>query len=176
MISCYQQYPKQYSDFNDSSFQKLLSLYNFNKQTNLIDLHLTSKYKDVPFYKIDGLLTKYNLDAIIKENIEMITDYTNSAEITSNNDLGLHTIHENDNFILGNLNARDYDFLHKLIDNTSKIFKKYYLDVGHKDINKMIKFINEDFIKQTRVEIYDLEDRIDLEMQDYKKIYECKNG
>lgn len=169
-------YAKYSEGFNKSvlkPFSKQLCAYNLNKQTHLLDLFLMINNADIPFYKIDGLLTKYVLNDIVKDNFSSLEEYT-TPDLKG---MKLTSIHANENFIINNITNRDILFINSLINRVSKIFSFYYFNnATPKSIKVFIDCIDKEYGLDLENNNFSLPDIIYIDTNSYKEIIEYEQN
>lgn len=108
-------------------FTRLLNLYYINERSGIYDLDIINGNSEFEPYRIDGILSKYLINKMIRENYEQLKN----LDVKETELLELSSIQNNPNYIINNITSRDYELLDYIITRASETMNVYYL-IKHK--------------------------------------------
>lgn len=157
-------------------FTRLLNIYDINKRSSLYDIHILKTNADYKPYQLDGIVSKYFIDYIIKDNSDKL-----SKDIKDNG-LNLYSVYNNPNCIIEHIHGRDYEMINDIITSAKISFEKYYLTnlkkscfIDASKLLEIISYFNERYVSSFMSNIVPDATISDIDHVDYDKILNFRN-
>ncbi len=165
LIKAYQDCREMLENISDP-LTKLLNLYYINKKTYLFDFMIMCQNIEFAPYALNGIISKYHIDAMIVDNNERVNKPISE-------ELELSFVYNNPNCIISNISSRDYEIIDFMITRSSKTIYEYYLKNGETDIppsecESFIKAVNKDGYIGDLVKIIRLKKLYSIDKVDYE--------
>lgn len=110
-----------------SPFHRLLNLYHINKNSHVFDLILLEENLDFKPYLLSGIVVKFHINKMIKENQKNLVHNSKSKRMLS-------SVRNDPNCIAYNLSYRDYEIIDSLIVAAARSFDLYYFTERQREV------------------------------------------
>lgn len=117
MVKAYRITANQFKD-TDKPFERLMNIYFLNNNSGLFDAYLLKDNAEYKPYLLNGIVTKFQINKMIRHNADTINNITT-------NPLALSSPKCNPNNLLNSIN-NNYDKLKEITDSVNVSIKEHY--------------------------------------------------